>query len=141
MKRWLPSYLINDVFFGRSPKYLGNHIVQRLCVPSTVRPVEQLVPPVFDPVRIQPQEKHKAVEICVHIRLKYCLLLQYIHVFSCKVVNFNSRTTRVCKCVSELALPSKPLWTGVPLTHQRLTDARRRAISAACHNSQKFKIK
>lgn len=93
----------------------------------------------FHPVWIQPQEQYKAVEICVHIRLKCYLLLQYIPVFPCKEGFISIQEP--LDCASELALPSKPLWTGVPLTHQRLTDARRRAISAACQYSQRFKIK
>lgn len=61
---YYPTYLINDIFLGRSPQQLTNQVVEWLCVSAAVGSVEQLVPPVLDPVGVDPQEQNQTIQIC-----------------------------------------------------------------------------
>lgn len=64
------SYLVNDILFSRSPQQLSNDIVQWLCVSTPIRTIEQLVPPVFDPIWVNSQEKNQTIQICTENKIR-----------------------------------------------------------------------
>ena len=57
------SDLINDIFLSRSPQQLANQVVEGLCVATAIGAVEQLVPPILDPVGVHSQEQNQTIEI------------------------------------------------------------------------------